>query len=221
VAFPHLYNSLPRSVQIASYHHSKNVFIRTEDPDLPAFYFDPLINPITSRTVVAKNLPLISHEDIIFGPNDADDDDFELPEDVEPFLSEKPLENDLTADAIALWWAPCPYNARSGHTRRAESIPLVKNWYLEHCPPNQPTKVRVSYQKLLKCYVLNELHSRPPKAMTKKSLFRQLKGTKFFQTTKLDWVEAGLQVCRQGYNMLNLLIHRKVSFRNLLSVKLH
>ncbi|KAF7244228.1 Pre-mRNA-processing-splicing factor 8 [Varanus komodoensis] len=33
--------------------------------------------------------------------------------------------------------------------------------------------------------------------------------TKFFQSTKLDWVEVGLQVCRQGYNMLNLLIHRK------------
>jgi pre-mRNA-processing factor 8 len=45
--------------------------------------------------------------------------------------------------------------------------------------------------------------------MTKKSLFRQLKATKFFQITRLDWVEAGLQVCRQGYNMLNLLIHRK------------
>jgi len=45
--------------------------------------------------------------------------------------------------------------------------------------------------------------------MTKKSLFKSLKSTKFFQTTKLDWVEAGLQVCRQGYNMLNLLIHRK------------
>lgn len=30
-----------------------------------------------------------------------------------------------------------------------------------------------------------------------------------FQTTTIDWVEAGLQVCRQGYNMLNLLIHRK------------
>ena len=38
---------------------------------------------------------------------------------------------------------------------------------------------------------------------------RTLRGTKFFQTTALDWVEAGLQVCRQGYNMLNLLIHRK------------
>jgi pre-mRNA-processing factor 8 len=42
-----------------------------------------------------------------------------------------------------------------------------------------------------------------------RNLFRQLKATKFFQTTTLDWVEAGLQVCRQGHNMLNLLIHRK------------
>lgn len=25
------------------------VFIKTEDPDLPAFYFDPLINPISHR----------------------------------------------------------------------------------------------------------------------------------------------------------------------------
>lgn len=40
-------------------------------------------------------------------------------------------------------------------------------------------------------------------------LFRSFKATKFFQTTTIDWVEAGLQVCRQGYNMLNLLIHRK------------
>lgn len=40
-------------------------------------------------------------------------------------------------------------------------------------------------------------------------LFRSFKSTKFFQTTTIDWVEAGLQVCRQGYNMLNLLIHRK------------
>jgi len=54
--------------------------------------------------------------------------------------------------------------------------------------------------------------------MNKKSLFRQLKATKFFQITKLDWVEAGLQVCRQGYNMLNLLIHRKASYHQLLLI---
>ena len=92
-------------------------------------------------------------------------------------------------------------------------------------------KVRVSYQKLLKVFVLNSLKHRPPKALKKRSiiiiyttsvyvltlslslshryLFRSFKATKFFQSTKLDWVEAGLQVCRQGYNMLNLLIHRK------------
>lgn len=215
VAFPHLYNSLPRSVQIVPYHFPKNVYIRTDDPDLPAFYFDPLINPIANRAFSAKNLPIVSHEDMIFGPNDADDDDYQLLEDVVPFLSDSPLENDSTADAIGLWWAPAPYDRRSGHTRRAEDIPLVKNWYLEHCPPNQPVKVRVSYQKLLKCFVLNELKHHAPKAMTKKSLFRQLKATKFFQTTKLDWVEAGLQVCRQGYNMLNLLIHRKVRTFNI------
>jgi len=211
VAFPHLYNSLPRSVRISPYHFPKNVYIRTDDPDLPAFGFDPLINPISLRGFTPKNAPFVSHEDTIFGPNDADSDDFMLPEGLEPFLRDEPVETDLTADGIALWWAPEPYNRRSGRMRRAQDVPLVKNWYMEHCPPNQPVKVRVSYQKLLKCYVLNELHTRPEKAMSKKNLFRQLKATKFFQTTRLDWVEAGLQVCRQGYNMLNLLIHRKVS----------
>ena len=215
VAFPHLYNSLPRSVRISPYHATKNVYIRTDDPDLPAFYFDPLVNPISLRGATPKNTPLVSHEDAVFGPNGQDDDDFELPQVLVPILDDKPLENDITADAIALWWAPEPYCRRSGHMRRAQDIPLVKNWYLEHCPPNQPVKVRVSYQKLLKCYVLNELKSRSEKAMTKKNLFRQLKSTKFFQTTKLDWVEAGLQVCRQGYNMLNLLIHRKVCARSM------
>ena len=69
--------------------------------------------------------------------------------------------------------------------------------------------MRVSYQKLLKCFVLNSLHHNAPKAMNKRSLFRAFESTKFFQNTEIDWVEAGLQVCRQGYNMLNLLIHRK------------
>jgi pre-mRNA-processing factor 8 len=67
----------------------------------------------------------------------------------------------------------------------------------------------VSYQKLLKYYVLNALHHRRPKPQKKRFLFRSFKATKFFQSTTLDWVEVGLQVCRQGYNMLNLLIHRK------------
>ena len=83
---------------------------------------------------------------------------------------------------------------RSGRTRRSVDVPLINNWFYEHCPPNNPVKVRVSYQKLLKMYVLNRLHHRHPKNLKKKSLFKALKATKFFQSTELDWVEVGLQV---------------------------
>jgi hypothetical protein len=65
VALPHLYNSLPRSVHVSRYHTPHVLYIRTEDPDLPAFYYDPLINPISNRHVVQPSGP--SHEEQIFG----------------------------------------------------------------------------------------------------------------------------------------------------------
>ena len=40
--------------------------------------------------------------------------------------------------------------------------------YREHCPSSHPVKVRVSYQKLLKVFVMNALKHRPPKAMKKR-----------------------------------------------------
>ena len=132
-----------------------------------------------------------------------------MPDGIEPFLEDTPLYTDNTAGGIALLYAPRPFNLRSGKTRRAMDVPLVNNWFHEHCPSGYPVKVRVSYQKLLKGFVLNQLHKRPPKPMKRRNLFVALKKTKFFQCTELDWVEVGLQVCRQGYNMLNLLIHRK------------
>ncbi|KAL4890786.1 NUC071 domain-containing protein [Aspergillus ambiguus] len=208
VAFPFLYNTLPRSVKVSRYSHPQIVYVRTDDPNLPAFYFDPVINPISSRSVAPKNIT-VSHEDEIFGPGNNEDDEFELPGEVEPFFADEDLYTPETASAIALWWAPHPFNKRSGKMVRAQDVPLVKQWYLEHCPQGQPVKVRVSYQKLLKTYVLNELHKKKPKAQSKQNLLKTLKSTKFFQQTTIDWVEAGLQVCRQGFNMLNLLIHRK------------
>ncbi|RZB84763.1 pre-mRNA-processing-splicing factor 8A [Glycine soja] len=200
IAFPHLYNNRPRKVKLCVYHTPMIMFIKAEDPDLPAFYYDPLIHPITSANKERREKRVYE---------DDDDDDWILPDGVEPLLKDTQLYTDTTAAGISLLFAPRPFNMRSGRMRRAEDIPLVSEWYKEHCPPSYPVKVRVSYQKLLKCFVLNELHHRPPKAQKKKHLFRSLQATKFFQTTELDWVEAGLQVCRQGYNMLNLLIHRK------------
>jgi len=202
IAFPHLYNNRPRKVKLGVYHTPMVMYIKSEDPDLPAFYFDPLIHPIAFYKTDKRGERKGFQEE-------EDEDDFALPEGVEPLLQSVPQYTDTTAAGIALLFAPRPFNMRSGRTRRAEDIPLVSDWYKEHCPPTYPVKVRVSYQKLLKCYVLNELHHRPPKGQKKKYLFRSLRATKFFQTTELDWAEAGLQVCKQGYNMLNLLIHRK------------
>ncbi|MCJ1476418.1 pre-mRNA-splicing factor 8 [Lambiella insularis] len=208
VAFPFLYNSLPRSVQLSWYSYPQVVYVNAEDPNLPAFYFDPVINPISSRSVAPKNLT-VSHEDEIFGYGNSEDEEFKLPGNMEPFLADEELYTSETSSAIKLWWAPFPFDRRSGKMVRAPDVPLVKQWYLEHCPQGQPVKVRVSYQKLLKTYVLNELHKKKPKAQNKQNLMKSLRSTKFFQQTTIDWVEAGLQVCRQGFNMLNLLIHRK------------
>ncbi|KAI3379717.1 hypothetical protein SNEBB_004371 [Seison nebaliae] len=221
IGFPYLYNSHPYKVHLPHYHTPNVVYIKAEDPELPVFYYDPLIAPIGKR-----NEKFIRNDILPEYDDDDDNDDneknsrkkilgnfsknkFFLPIYAEMLMDELPLYTENTTNGIALLWAPRPFNLRSGRCRRAMDVPLVKSWYLEHCPPGMPVKVRVSYQKLLKCYVLNELHHKKPKAQKKRYLFRSFKATKFFQTTTLDWVEAGLQVCRQGYNMLNLLIHRK------------
>ena len=63
------------------YHTPNVVFIKTEDPDLPAFYFDPLINPISHRrseNTTAKQM----EEDLLVD----DSEEFTLPEYVAPLL---------------------------------------------------------------------------------------------------------------------------------------
>ena len=65
-------------IQYYRYHTPNVVYIKTEDPDLPAFYFDPLINPISHRHSVSK-----SSEDFL----PEDDEEFELGK-VKPFFTE-------------------------------------------------------------------------------------------------------------------------------------
>ena len=206
VAFPYLYNNRPRRVDLATYHSPMVMYIKTEDPELPAYYFDPLIHPIAFYKSSSSEKKKEEEEE---DEDWSEDDDFALPEEVEPLLKDYDLYTENTTNGIALLFAPRPFNLRSGYTRSCIDVPLVNTWFHEHCPSGYPVKVRVSYQKLLKTYVMNQLHKKPPRQVKRKSLFKALKKTKFFQCTELDWVEAGLQVCRQGYNMLNLLIHRK------------
>ena len=73
----------------------------------------------------------------------SDADDFCLPEGVDPLLADTPLYGPNTAAGIALLFAPAPFNRRSGHTRRAHEVPLVKTWYQERVPQGQPVKVGV------------------------------------------------------------------------------
>ncbi len=139
------------------------------------------------------------------------DDEVQASVCLRPILFSIPLSTSRTGPGISLYFAPRPFHLRSGRTRRTIDVPLIGHWARERVSRelNYPTKVRVSYQKLLKNWVLNQLHSRPNVKKNKKVLFKSLKATKFFQCTELDWVEVGLQVCRQGHNMLNLLINRK------------
>jgi pre-mRNA-processing factor 8 len=76
IAFPHLYNSRPRKVAQNLYHSPAVCFIKNDDPDHDAFYFDEVINPIAaykteSTRHLSENLE-VSDEEL---------EAFEMPED--------------------------------------------------------------------------------------------------------------------------------------------
>ncbi|KAF9997563.1 pre-mRNA-splicing factor 8 [Modicella reniformis] len=73
-------------------------------------------------------------------------------------------------------------------------------------PNDKLPGVCVSYQILLRKYLLEALHNRLPKVLYRR-LFLLLKETKFIQSTKLDWAKVGSQGFAQGYNIRNFLIH--------------
>ena len=135
IAFPYLYNSMPRSVALGTYHHTAVQFIKAEDPDLPAFYFDPLINPIPPHRGGGAEAEL----------DDLDDDDFVMPDEIQPYLSGAPLYTDNTAPGLQLLWAPRPFNMRTAHTRRTIDVPLIKGWDMEHAPAGQPVLLLLTH----------------------------------------------------------------------------
>ena len=70
VQFPYLYTSRPRAVALAPYHHPPLYYVKPDDPDLPAFYFDPVRSRVSLRHL-HESCP--SHDDVArflgrFGP---------------------------------------------------------------------------------------------------------------------------------------------------------
>ena len=83
------------------------MYVKADDPDLPAFYYDPLLHPIAAyRTEAGRG------EEGGFD----EEDDFALPSSIDPLFSSLPLTADDTAAGIALMWAPHPFNTRAGRT---------------------------------------------------------------------------------------------------------
>ena len=205
IAFPFMYNSRPRKCAISHYHSPHRCFVKNEDPDLPPFIFDSSLNPIPAYV-----------SSITFDDDEVDDDEVlnSVCLNIDStnysiYLADSPLYSPMTNAGIELFWAPRPFNMRSGVTRRAQDVGMISEWFKERTDPQMPIKVRVSHQKLLKKHVLTRLRAKRPVAQTKRNLYKTFHKTKFFQSTEIDWVEAGLQLCRQGYNMLSMLIHKK------------
>ncbi|CEP62605.1 U4/U6-U5 snRNP complex subunit PRP8 LALA0_S05e09362g [Lachancea lanzarotensis] len=196
VAFPHLYNPRPREVRLSWYNDPISCRVsRSDDETAQAFRFDASFNLIHTTSQKSEAGLLSS--------------DFSLQPEFEACLQDLNLESPQTQDAVSLYHAPFPFNRRTGKTIRSQDVALIKRWFLQRPEHDLPIKVRVSYQKLLKNHVLNELTNSRSSGRGKKKLLKSLRNTKYFQQTTIDWVEAGLQVCSQGFNMLNLLIHRK------------
>ncbi|CCF58376.1 hypothetical protein KAFR_0E02230 [Kazachstania africana CBS 2517] len=204
VAFPHLYNSRPRNVELSWYNDPISCFIKNTDEERETFYFHESMNPIIFTDIPKERKPASTE---IAGQTE--EDPFILTPTFLPLMSTTELYTSETKGALELYNATFPFNRRNGRTVRAQDVPLVKKWYLQHPDEDYPVKVRVSYQKLLKNYVANELKKTSSRNKRKIKLLKSLRNTKYFQQTTIDWVEAGLQLCRQGHNMLNLLINRK------------
>lgn len=97
IAFPHLYNSRPRRVAISPYHYPAVVYIKQEDPDIPTFTFDTVINPISAYRM-EESKRFSSEMDLFEDDNELETFCMELETDFQPILSDVELCNQSTTD---------------------------------------------------------------------------------------------------------------------------
>ncbi|CAF2725969.1 unnamed protein product [Rotaria sp. Silwood2] len=90
-------------VYLSWYHRPNVIFVISEEPDLPAFYFDLLIN-LTLHCHTIKSIDIQID----------DNNQFILSKEFQPLLINLPLYTDYTANGIELLWPSRPINLRSG-----------------------------------------------------------------------------------------------------------
>ena len=197
VAYPNLYNAQAEYSASSVLHEPALCYLRSSDPDLPTFTFDPLIHPIpmcVSEESVHECAPIA----------------------FKPFLEDLPLSDTNTSDGLEVYWSRSYFVEKVAKRKSAVDIPLVSEWFFEKCPAGNPIKVRVSCQKLLKHRVKNYLRRQKARERgniervhTPGVLPKGMEHSKFFKSTRIDWVEAGLQLCTQAHDMLTLYLRRR------------
>lgn len=184
VAFPSLYSSGSCEISIGPYQ------------TLPL-----CATPRNSKEVVEKEVEHADCEELL---------PVAAPQGLRAFLAdEKPP---AVRKALMLWDAPFPFNAEGSSISRAQDVALLKSWITQRPRRYSRQKTRISMQRLLKLEVKRRLARSKRRATPsgpRRPLLSRLASTKFFKETKIDWIEAGLQLVQQGHHILQLLIHRR------------
>lgn len=215
IAFPFLYGTVTKDVKVLGmYHYPSSSRVENEDPELPCFLYHPSFHPIKAVRKGKETRQAAVEPEV-----DA------LPSGLSPFLADLPLEvENSTKAGLSLIYAPEPFNSFEGGMKRRVDVPICDRWFQD--PPDLLTtddrdKILRSYTQLLKHHVKKSLRSSCQKERKRNGepsddggddrerRIDRLSQMSQFATTKMEWLEAALQLMRQGHNMLVQLINVK------------
>ncbi|GMM51015.1 U4/U6-U5 snRNP complex subunit [Starmerella bacillaris] len=216
VTFPYLYgenelNVLTNELIAPATYFPVKVMITRQD-NKKAFFVDKSINATNVNDKYIEKPFMRSDNDYEFYSPDMygnDESDSGM-----PFLHNHNLPGDMVAESLALYNSPYPFNQVKSASKRPQDVTLVKALYMNRLPPRSaPSATRSGYKRLLKRSIYQKLKTRKAKGKnghsSAENMLHFLSQTKFFQSAKANWLETGLEVCRQGHQALQLLMDKR------------
>ena len=91
IAYPYMYNDRTKHCAIPTYHLPASAYIKSDDPAQPAFFYDPIINPIPAFISEKSHSCVVSVRVGTDGQDVDLEEEFVLPEGVLPLLAGAPL----------------------------------------------------------------------------------------------------------------------------------